>query len=94
MPTKLFIARTTNGASEFAPSTGRFATLLASGTWGGALLTVEISPDEGVTWIATEVQLSANGVKNFIAGKGTRYRVVLSGSTAPTNLNVWLAFES
>jgi hypothetical protein len=92
MPTQLFTAQTANGASGASVSQGRYATLMAKGTWGGAVITVEVSPDGGTNWITSTVQLTSNGVVNFIAGRGVTYRLALTSATT-TNLNAWLAYE-
>lgn len=92
-PTRLFNGRTTAGQSEAVPSYGSYLTLIASGTWGGASLVVQVSPDEGATWVDSEVSLTANGVKNFIAGSGLRYRLDLRNVTA-ASVSAWVAFEA
>ncbi len=95
MTTQLFATKTVAFSSGSFESEGRrFATLLAKGTWDGALVKVEASPDDGTTWITTTVQLTTDGVANFIAGKGVLYRVSISNPGASTSLSAWVAFES
>lgn len=94
MITRIFIARTTNGASGTFQSTGRFATLLTAGTFGGAAVAVEVSPDGGTTWITTTLSVTGPSSTNFIAGNGLLYRLTVSGATGTTNLNAWVAYES
>lgn len=92
LPTQLFNAQTANGQSGGFFSFGSFVTLIAQGTWGGASLVVQVSPDKGINWIDTEVTLSANGVKNFIGGSGLRYRLDLR-SVGTTSINAWVAHQ-
>lgn len=92
-PTKLFTLQTANGSTAKFVSSGDFMSLIASGTFGGATITVEVSPDDGTTWIATSATLTAAGVTNFIGGEGLRFRFTLSGATGPTSVNAWVAFQ-
>ena len=94
MMAKLFNDQTSAGVSQSSESQGSFASLLAKGTWGGALLAVEVSPDAGTTWLTTDVQLTSDGIKNFISGRGVTYRLVLTGTTGTTNVNAWLTYQS
>lgn len=92
-PTKLFNAQTANGSSQVFPSAGDYITLIAQGVFGGATITVELSPDGGTTWVATSAVLTATGVQNFIGGEGLKFRLTLSGATGTTNVNAWVAFQ-
>lgn len=94
MTTPLFAGKLTAFTSDPFTSQGRYATLIAKGVWGGALITVEASPDDGTNWVPTAAQLTANGAINFIAGKGVLYRVTLSNESGSTNLSAWVAYES
>lgn len=52
--------------------------------FGGGTVTLELSPDEGTTWIAvgTETTLTANGAAGFKLAAGVQIRATLSGSAA------------
>ncbi len=71
----------------------------AFGTFGSGTVTLQVSPDNGSTWIdildevGNPVAFTANGSKNFtiastsnnpIASEITRLRFNLAGSTAPS----------
>lgn len=92
-PTQLFNAQTANGSSGAFPSAGDYITLVASGAFGGATITVEVSPNGGTTWVATDAMLTAAGVKNFIGGEGLLFRLTLSGATGTTSVSAWVAFQ-
>ena len=94
MTTQLFAAKTANGSTEAVPVNGRHVSFIASGTFGGATLTVEISPDGGTTWVSTGSTLTAAGVVELAYGEGTSLRVTLSGATGTTSVNVWCALRS
>lgn len=89
--TQLFAPRTTNGSTQSFPSQGRFVTVAVQGTWGGATITIEASPNDGTTWIATDVTFTADGVKNFVTSCGFLYRATLSGVTT-TSVNLWIGY--
>lgn len=67
--------------------TGRI-TFFVWGTFGGATVLIEISPDEGTTWFATAVSIStSNGFGTVELGPGNYIaRANVTGGTA-ANLN-------
>lgn len=82
---------TANGSVGPVSSGKGKAHIVASGSFGGGTLTLEVSPDGGTTWVATTSTLTAAGVivaevPSFAAA---RVRATLGSSTTP-NLNVWL----
>lgn len=91
-PTQLFTGRTTNGQSGTFKSFGGFVSLIVAGTFSGGTVTVQVSPDNGTTWVDSEVTLTAAGIKNFISGEGLLYRISLASAASP-NLNAWVAYE-
>jgi hypothetical protein len=93
MTNQIFTAQTSNANSVKFPSEGFVVSLIAKGTWGGATLTVQVSPDDGTTWVTSDVALTSDGIQNFTAGKGVFYRVALSGATGTTSLSAWIAYE-
>lgn len=92
MTTPIFTAKTAAYTTPTFPSQGDVVSLIAKGTWGGALVTVEVSPDDGTTWVTSQAQLTADGIVNFIAGRGTLYRVSLTNPNGTTNLSAWIAY--
>jgi len=95
--TQVFTAQTANGNSSAyqltsAPEGGVQPVtmqLQASGTWGGAVLQVQVSPDSGTTWITlTGASLTVDGVIQFDVN-ATQVRVNISGVTT-TSLNAWI----
>ena len=65
-------------------------TCVIYGTWDGATATLEISPDDGTTWIvvdAINATLTANGAFDFMAAAGFLYRIAISGAGAGTSLS-------
>lgn len=91
-PTRLFNAQAANANSQAFPSAGDYITLIASGTFGGGTITVQVSPDNGTTWISTSATLTAAGVTNFIGGEGLLFRLALTGATNPS-ISAWVAFQ-
>jgi hypothetical protein len=94
MTTQLFTAQTANGSTQAVPVNGRHVSFVAAGTFGGATLTVEVSPDSGTTWVSTGTTLTAAGAVEVTYGEGLLLRVTLSGATGTTSLNVWTALRS
>jgi hypothetical protein len=68
---------------------GRAFTLVAEGTWGGGTITLQLSPDEGTTWVDTSYTLSADGEQHGTDIIATHARLALTGATSPS-LNAWL----
>lgn len=91
LPTQFFSARATNGSSATFQSLGDYITLVVSGTFGGATLTVEVSADGGTTWVTSGVTATAAGAFNFIIGQGLLARLTLSGVTT-TSVNAHVAY--
>ena len=53
--------------------------------WGSGTLILEISPDNGVTWLPIPTaSWTANFIATFAIGQGCRVRGTLSGATAPS----------
>jgi hypothetical protein len=73
-------------------SPGRY-TLVAWGTWDGATVSLELSPDGGTTWIAiTGASFTDDGAANIDTQAGLTYRGAVSGAGASTSvtLKAWL----
>ncbi|MEY9185317.1 hypothetical protein [Bradyrhizobium sp. USDA 313] len=82
---------TANGATTPIPWSGGIGTVAAWGTFGGGTLALEMSPDNGATWIAvdrsgdTYVTFTEDGDGGFQLGL-CLLRFNLTGATAPS---VW-----
>lgn len=65
-------------------------TFFVWGTWGGATVVIEISPDKGVTWVPSAVSLSANGfgTVDFGSGDYIARASVTGGTLASLNAGV------
>ncbi|MES1991850.1 MAG: hypothetical protein V4441_12995 [Pseudomonadota bacterium] len=79
--------KTTNGSSSVVDWTGGTGTFWAWGTFGGATVALEASPD-GTTWIpiGTGVSFGQNGIGAF-ALSPCKLRATVSGATGTTNVN-------
>lgn len=88
---QLFAAKTANGNSSVIKWQGGDGMLLAEGTWDGATVAVQISPDQGTTWQSiTSASLTANGTYVFRA-PACHMRLNISGVGAGTTLDSWVA---
>ena len=62
----------------------------AYGTWGGGTLELDVSSDDGTTWISTGETTTANGILDlnpYIAW-GVQYRFTLSGGAGPYSITI------
>lgn len=82
-----FAQMTTNTSSAAIKWDGGRGVFMAWGTWGGGTLTLQMSPDDGTTWVNVDrtgdtfCTLTANGQGGFELPK-CQLRVTLAGSTA------------
>lgn len=78
---------TSNGSSSLIEWTGGTGTFWAWGTFGGAKVALEASPD-GAHWISIgpAVALAQDGVGSF-ALSPCKLRVTVSSATGTTNVN-------
>lgn len=70
---------------------GEYRTVSAWGTWDGATVTLEFSPDEGTTWIAcgADTTFTEDGGGNlYIAPQGILIRGSVSSAGASTDVNL------
>ncbi len=81
---------TANGSSAVVEWTGGTGTFWAWGSFGGATVALEASPD-GATWfpIGQAVSFNQNGVGGFALGP-CKLRASLSGATGTTNVSAIL----
>ena len=88
--TKVFDGVTTNSSSDSVDWPGGVGQMVVEGTWGGGTVKLQMSPDDGTTWVAIggDASITADGVVNFDLN-ACDLRLNLSGSTA-ANLDGWL----
>lgn len=73
--------------------TGGPGSLFVYGTWNGATVKLQASPDGGTTWIdvptdaanSSPLSLTANGICNFVLGP-CKLRAAISGAGGSTSL--------
>ena len=84
----LLDAVTADGAGTPIVAKGGTRSIFAYGTFGGGTCTLEMSPDDGTTWIQhVDLTFTTNSVVNFLIANGISIRGNLSGS-AGANLNL------
>jgi len=84
-------------AADADGSSGTFAlngsvSVVVSGTWNGATITTQVSPDGGTTWVAagSTTTFTANG-HAVLEGYGLIGRLTIS-SAGTTELNAWIGY--
>lgn len=79
--------KTSDGSSPVIEWTGGTGTFWAWGTFGGASVSLEASPD-GTTWIpvGTAVSFAQNGVGGFALSR-CKLRATVAGASGTTNVN-------
>ena len=73
---------------------GGVQTIVCYGTWDGATVTLEVTPDAGTTWVvvdSTNGVLTANGAFNFEAAAGFSYRLAISSAGGSTSISAKVA---
>ena len=83
-------ANTAAGFIGFGTQKGGFSSIFAWGTWGGAQIDIQASPDNGVTWISTGILFTVDGMSNLDLAyrrSDLRFRAHLTGA-GTTDINV------
>ena len=90
----VFTAQTANGSTSSLNWDGRTGQVIASGTWDSATLQLEVSPDDGTTWVSIgdEGKLTDDGAFNFNLNPCS-VRLTVASAGASTNLNAWITSE-
>lgn len=85
---RFFSAKTANFSSDAVQWNGGAGTFSAWGTWNGATVSLEWSPDGGTTWIAvgSASTFTENGLAKFSLGVG-HIRATLSNAGGTTSLS-------
>ena len=104
---KIFTNQTANGTSSAytynpfkkngpagGPASTVVAILIAAGTFNGANITWQISPDQGTTWITDTTTVTAAGFTQIYMLPGWQIRLVVASVGASTSISAWLDSES
>tara|TARA_B100001750_G_scaffold172218_1_gene140460 strand:+ start:73 stop:414 length:342 start_codon:yes stop_codon:yes gene_type:complete len=88
--TQVFTGVTADGESAELNWPGGVGQMVVDGTFGGGTVALEMSPDDGTTWVAIggDASVTSDAVVNFDLN-GCDIRLSLSGSSG-ANLNGWL----
>ena len=76
------------------PASTVVAVLVTSGTFDGANVTWQISPDQGTTWVTDTTTVTAPGFTQIYMLPGWRIRLVVASVGAGTSITAWLDSES
>jgi len=82
----LFVLQTANGISPSVPIGGARG-VIASGTFSGGTIQLELSADNGVTWVPLNAPMTGPGYSNLSIDSqvySLQIRAVLSGATSPS----------
>ena len=93
MPVRASGTLTANGSTPSHSFPGGVGTAHAAGTFGSGTLALEVSADNGTTFIngGTSVQLTADGIFNFtLPSDELLVRLTLSGATDP-DIDWWIS---
>lgn len=80
-----------SGEAQLADAQVR--TAFVWGTFNGATVTLQFSPDGGDTWfddISGELTFTGKALHTFNASAGLWLRAVITGAGASTNLSCWV----
>ena len=88
MSHSFFSGVTADGNSTATNINPGLHTLVAWGTWGSGTIKLQLSPDDGVTWVdVPSASFTANSCLNVNVAADLKYRANLAGSTG-ANLNL------
>jgi hypothetical protein len=76
----MLINFTTNTSSNSFSSRSNSINVVASGTWGGATLAVQVYDQSAAAWV-TVYSSTADFQKNILVGSGMACRLTVSGGT-------------
>ena len=76
------------------PASTVVAILIAAGTFNGANITWQISPDQGTTWITDTPTVTDAGFTQIYMLPGWQIRLVVASVGASTSISAWLDSES
>lgn len=93
MSKELLTSATTNARGAELDADGGNKTFAVWGTFGGATVTLQASPDNGVTWITLTIggspaAFTANAVRlTDRLGQGMMISCIISGATGTTDID-------
>ena len=92
---KIFTTQTSNASTSAQTWEGRKGHGVASGTWDTSNLQLEVSPDDGSTWISvgSEGNLTEDGAFSFDLNP-CQLRLTLASVGSSTSINAWISKEN
>ena len=90
-----FTTQTANGSSSTQTWEGGLGHMFVSGTFDSCTVALEVSPDDGTTWVAVggDASLTAAGCVSFELNP-CKVRLTLSSAGAATSIKGWLTMGS
>lgn len=85
---KIFDSETTNATSAAASTSNASLTVYCWGTFGGATVKLQVTPDGSEWFDVDDLTFTSKGVVNLIYGPGQVRGVISGGSGASINLEV------
>lgn len=89
---QVFDGQSADGNSTSLSWGGGIGTVAIKGNFGGGTVTMQFSPDNGVTWVNTDLAYDAEIATNFRIYSKCNIRLNLAGATSP-DLNAWVVFQ-
>lgn len=89
---KIFTTQTANASTASQDWEGRKGQVVASGTWDTSNLQLEMSPDDGTTWVSvgSEGNLTEDGAFIFDIIP-CKVRLTLASVGSSTSINAWIS---
>ena len=89
---KIFSTQTSNASTASQDWEGRKGQVIANGTWDTSNLQLEMSPDDGTTWISvgSEGNLTDDGAFIFDLNP-CKVRLTLASVGSSTSINAWIS---
>ncbi len=90
-----FTSQTADGSSSAQTWEGGLGHMFVSGTFDSCTVDLEVSPDDGTTWVAVggDASLTAAGCVSFELNP-CKVRLTVSSAGASTSINGWLTIGS
>ena len=92
---KIFTNQTANASTAAQDWDGRKGQVVANGTWDTSNLQLEMSPDDGTTWISVgdEGKLTDSGAFTFDLNP-CKVRLTLASVGSSTSINAWISKDN
>lgn len=89
---KVFENQTSDSTVEVTLNRGDVNTIFVKGDFDGAIIAVEFSPDDGVTWFRDSTDnITSESIRNIDVSNYSDYRcrIVLEGADTSTSITVF-----